>query len=235
MSKVLLFISISFFALGIMTAKADVSVTSDDIETALVEEFSAQGVDDEIELEIFGGQTRFFVPQAKSFKLMVSNLKFDEMQNKFSAEVEVFADGKTAGKTSLMGKYYPVEEIYVPARNLDKGEVIQESDLKKIKVRSTRIKPNYVTSAEKLIGKEVKRALKVGKVISSKEVGEEILVHKNDKVNLQYKTDRMQITAVGVAQEDGAKGQKIEVENTHSHKKVFGTVIDANTLEVDFQ
>lgn len=235
MFKFLPFIVLSIFVLGTTSAKADVQISSDEVGSAIVEEFSNQGFDEDMELDVFGGQSSFFIPQAKQAKIMISNLKYDETQNKFSADVEIFADGKSAAKSSLVGKYYIMEEVYVPARNIDKGEILQDSDLKKIKVRSTRLKPIYVTDLGKLKGKEVKRVLKLGKLISSKEVGEPLLVHKNDKVDLIYKTDRMQIIAKGIAQEDGFKGQKIEVENTQSRKKIYGTVISTDTIEIERQ
>lgn len=234
MFKILHFIILFIFLL-IDVAKADVQVTTLEVKNAIIKEFLEQGLDEDLELDVFGGQDSFFIPEAKSAKIMVSDLKYDETQNKFSVNVEIFADGKSAAKSSLIGKYYIMEEVYVPARNMDKGEILQESDLKKIKIRSTRIKPMNVTDISKLEGQEVKRALKVGKLISNKEIGQPLLVHKGDNVDLLYKTKQMQIIAKGNVQEDGAKGQKIEVENTQSHKKIYGTVISADTIEVEIQ
>ena len=235
MYKILLFIILSIFVLDSNLAYANVQVSTEEISSAIVKEFAEQGLEEELELDIFGGLSSFLIPEAKTAKVMVSNLKYDETQNKFSCEAEIFADGKSAAKTSLIGKYYIMEEVYVPERNIDKGEILQPSDLKKIRVRSTRVKPMYVTDLSKLVGQEVKRALKMGKLISSKEIGAPILIHKNDKVDLLYKTKQMQIIAKGVAQEDGAQGQKIEVENTQSHKKIYGTVISAETIAVENQ
>ena len=233
MFKLLSFIIISIFCLRVPMAAADVNITPQDIDSALKKEFVEQGMEEDVELEIYGGQDSFNIPGAVRGKILVSNLKYDETQNKFSADVEIFADGKSYAGTSLLGKYYPMVDVCVPARNIDKGEILQPSDLKKIKLRSGRIKANYITQEEKLLGKEAKRMLKQGKLISSKEVGDKILVHKNDKVNLLYKTERMQIIAQGVAQEDGALGQRIELENTQSHKKVYGTIISSETIEVE--
>ena len=38
-------------------------------------------------------------------------LKYEEAQNKFSANVEIFADGKSAANSSLQGKYYILTEV----------------------------------------------------------------------------------------------------------------------------
>lgn len=235
MFKFFLFTCLSILSLGIDSVLAAVNVSTEEVEDAIKKEFSEQGLEDEIELEIYGGQSSFNFPEANQAKIMVSNLKYDETQNKFTINVEIFADGKSSAKDSLIGKYYLMEEVFVPAENLGKGQIIQEQNLKKIKLRSSRIKSAYITEKEKLIGKEVKRALKIGKLISSKEIGMPLAVHKNDKVNLIYKTERMQIIAKGIAQEDGSKGEKIEVENSQSRKKVYGTVVSSDTIEVENQ
>lgn len=236
MSKLLNFTFIIFFALGLFPAAAEtLSISEDDVAAAVEKEFAEQGLDEDLDLEFFGGQSSFVIQNAKSAKIMVTALKYDETQNKFSVNVEVFADGNPVIRSGLQGKYYVLAEAYVPNRNINKGEVITEADLKTVKIRSNRIKANVMTTIEQIRDKEAKRALKEGKLISDREVGEKILVRKGDIVSLIYKTEQMQITAKGQALNDGAKNQKIEVENTKSKKKVYGMVVDADTVEVNFQ
>lgn len=225
-----------FFALGITSLSAKpLVIGEDEVAAAVKKEFAEQGVDEDIDFEFFGGQSFFKFDDASAAKIMISNLKYEEAQNKFSANVEIFADGKSAANSSLQGKYYILTEVYVPARDISKGEVLSENDLKKIKVRSNRIKSNVLVALEQLQEKEVKRFLKEGKLISEKEVGERILIHKGDVVTLLFRKGPMQITAKGEALSDGGKNQKVEAENTKSGKKVYGIVIDENTIEVNFQ
>lgn len=236
MSKLLKFTFIFFFVLGLLPAAAEtLSISEDDVAAAVEKEFAEQGLDEDLDLEFFGGQSSFVIQNAKSAKIMVTALKYDETQNKFSVNVEVFADGNPVIRSELQGKYYVLTEAYVPNRNINKGEVITAADLKVVKIRSNRIKANVMTTIEQIQDKEAKRALKEGKLISGREIGEKILVRKGDIVSLIYKTEQMQITAKGQALSDGAKNQKIEVENTKSKKKVYGTVVDADTVEVNFQ
>lgn len=209
--------------------------SEDDVSAAVKKEFIEQGFDDEIELEFFAGQTSFVLENTQKAKLMVSKLKYDEEQNKFSAELDVFADGRPVARTQLQGRYYILEEAAVPVRNIVKGSVIKPDDLKTIKIRRNRIKPNHITSAEKLTDMEAKRSLKEGKLISGREVGEVILIKKGDVVTSVYRTDKMQITAKAEALSDGARGQKIEAVNTKSKKKMYGIVLDAETIEVSIQ
>lgn len=94
---------------------------------------------------IFGGQTVFQIENARKAKILVEKLRTDELSNKFSCSVEIFADGKAFARTAVSGKYYVLGEIYVPARNIDKGELITPDMLKTITVRMNRVKPMFVT------------------------------------------------------------------------------------------
>ncbi|MBO5442525.1 MAG: flagellar basal body P-ring formation protein FlgA [Alphaproteobacteria bacterium] len=227
---------ISFlFLLTAFNANAEdlLIVREDEIAEAIKEEFVEQGMEETADLEFFGGQTFFQIEDARTAKILVSDLKTDELQNKFSCKVEIFADGKAYAKTEVQGKYYVLGEVYVPARNINKGEVITEDMLKTIRVRMNRIKPANVIDKDKLINKETKKSLKEGKVVNARDIGNKILIRRNDIVTIVYKTDKMQITAKVQAMSDGAKGEKIEVMNTKSKKVLFAEVIDANTVEIE--
>lgn len=227
---------ISFlFLLTAFNANAEdlLIVREDEIAEVIKEEFVEQGMEETADLEFFGGQTFFQIEDARTAKILVSDLKTDELQNKFSCKVEIFADGKAYAKTEVQGKYYVLGEVYVPARNINKGEVITEDMLKTIRIRMNRIKPANVIDKDKLINKETKKSLKEGKVVNARDIGNKILIRRNDIVTIVYKTDKMQITAKVQAMSDGAKGEKIEVMNTKSKKVLFAEVIDANTVEIE--
>ena len=189
-------------------------VAEADFAQALKSEFVEQVSDEDVDWEFFGGQTNFAFENVSQVKIMISKAKFDELQNKFSAEAEVFADGKPMVKTQLQGKYYILGEIWVPARNINKGEVLTKDMLKTITIRTNRIKPANVVEADALLGKEAKRTL---------------------IVNSLYRTQKMQISAKAEALEDGGKGDKIEVRNTSSKKVLFAEVVDADTVVVEMQ
>lgn len=228
-------IIVFFCMMGVLPASASMTVTESEVSRAIAAEFAEQGLDEDLDLEFFGGQSSFVIENAKTAKVMISNLKYDELQNKFSAQVEVFADGRSVATSNLQGKYYVLSEAWVPSRNINKGESLTEQNLKAVKIRSNRIKSSVLTKKEQLFDKEAKRSLKEGKLVNEREVGEQILVRKGDVINLVYKSGPMQITAKGEALSDGAKNQKIEAENTKSKKKVYGIVIDTDTVEVNFQ
>ena len=204
-----------------------------DFASALEKEFVEQVGDDEIELEFFGGQTSYALDDVNQVKIMISQAKFDALQNKFSAEAEIFADGKSVSSTSLQGKYYILGEIPVPAVNISKGEVIKADKLKMVKVRMNRIKQQNLTDMSVLVGSEAKRTLREGKIINESDVGKVMLIKKGDVVRSVYKTPKMQISAKVEALEDGGKGDRIEVRNVNSKRIIFAEVVDAGTVVVE--
>lgn len=216
-------------------ANAALSVTTDDVTEAVREAFMDEGVDADMDIEFFGGSTTFALPQDSDFKIMVSGLKYDEVNNKFTCTIDVFSEGQNIGRSELIGKYYLLDGVFVPARNINKGEIISDADLKKVMVRRNRIKDVNITSKDKLINKEAKRMLKSGKLIMNSEVGDKILIKKGDYVTAIYQTAKMQITTRAQAQEDGSKNDRIELQNPKSKKAIFGTVIDSETVQIEIQ
>lgn len=236
MKKLLLILTFILTVVNPFPAFGQTYVQEEDIAAALKKEYVERfGEGDEIELEFYGGQTNFSLEEAGEVKIMVANARFDELQNKFSADVEVFAGGKSAAKASYQGKYYILTEVFVPAQNINKGEVITADKLKSVKTRSNRVKPQHLADKDKLINMEAKRNLREGKMISDKDVGKIVLIKKGSVVNLIYQTPYMQITAKAEALEDGCRGDRIEIRNTKSKKDLYGEVIDAETVRIEQQ
>lgn len=204
-----------------------------DLNRAVLKEFAEQGVDEEIELEFFGGKTTFVLQDAGQARIMVSNLKIDEEQGTFSADAEIFADGEAADKTRLSGKYYVRISAWVPNKTIEKGTVIAEDMLKEVSLRAGRVKENSIIDKDRLIGQQARKTLKEGKTVTEREVGQKLLIRKGDVVTAIYKSKGLQITSKAEAKEDGAEKQRIELENTKSGRKFRARVIDAATVEID--
>lgn len=233
MKSLLVFIFAVVFAIN--AHAAPLFVNEDELVSAIKSDAMEQGFEEAIDLEFFGGQTNFHIENAQKSKIMISNLKFDEMQNKFSCQAEIFADGNPYAVTQIQGKYYVLGEAWVPAKNISKGETLQEDMLKTINVRMNRIKPINIIEKDKIVGKQAKKSLKEGKIIGDRDIGKVTIVKKGDLLSAIYKTDKMQITVKVEALRDGSKGDKIEVINTVSKKNLAGIIIDANTIEIVVQ
>ncbi len=213
-------------------AEAALKLGSDDVTEALQNEFVEQGVDGEVEIEIFGGKTSFDLPNAQVAKILFSNFSLDEEQNRFTTDAEIFADGNPLEKTKLVGRYFIATEVWLPAVDIAKDEVIKEDNLEPRKIRSNRLREDDIISKGELVGKQAIRNIKAGKPVSKRDIREEIIIKKGNTVLAVYTHKGLQITSKLEALEDGAKGSKIKLLNTKSQKEILGEVVDKNTVKI---
>ena len=231
-----LYISVLFLLALAFPARAEMTpADADRVKEGIASEFVKQGIADQVEIEVYGGKS-FPLSCEAEYKMMVSNLKVDKAQNKFSCLVEFFAEGQETESSEIQGKFYEVADAYVPAANIAKGGVITEKMLRQTVVRTTQIKPQNIIDLDKIAGKEAKRALKAGKLISEGDIGAKALIKKGDIVNMVYLTKNMQISAKVTALSDGGQGEKIQVMNVKSKKVLDADVVDEKTVkaETDF-
>ena len=207
-------------------------ITTIDLLRAIEKEFVEQGVAGDVELEIFGGKTNFEVKDNTNIKILISNLNTDEDNNKFTSDAEIFADGLSIGKTELLGRFFVMKNVYVPSKDIAKGEIIKSQHLKPVLIRENRIKKDDVVDLEYMIAKQAVKLLKADKIINERDLREEIIITKGQEVMVLYKNKGLQITSKMQAMEDGSLGAMIKFVNTKSAKEVVAKVIDKNTAEI---
>ena len=224
-------ISILFACILLPLAVNAKEITGVELLKALEKEFAEQGIANTVELEIFGGKTSFET-DGNDVKILISNLKVDVDSNKFTSDAEIFADGKLVGNTELLGRFFIMKEIYLPIRDIAKGEIVKSDDLKPTLLRENRIKNDVITEADNIIGKQTVRLLKADKVITIRDLRDEVIVKKGQEVTVIYKNKGLQITSKMEATEDAGKGDLIKFINAKSNKEVIAKVIDKNTAEI---
>lgn len=207
-------------------------LTEADLQKAVRAEFAEQGIDGDLEIEFFGGQTAFELENAGQAKILVSNLSAGEGQNKFTAEAAIFADGKPAGQTNLVGRYFVMEEVWLPVKDIEKDSLIKEDDLYQGRFRSNRLREDMVLAKDKLLGKQAVRLIKADKPITVRDIRDEVVIKKGKTATVVYAHKGLQITSKAEALEDGAKGQVIKFLNTKSGREIAGRVLDKNTAEI---
>ncbi len=186
-----------------------------------------------IELEVFSGQTSFDIKDAESHKLLISNIKFDDMQNKFSANVEVFADGSPFASSQIMGRFYNLIEVFVPAQEIKKDQIITKEMLKTITLQENKAKDIYATSQEDIVGREAKKDLVKNRLVLNKDIQKPILVNKNELTNVIYKTGKMEIATKAYANSNGSINDIIELTNPSSKKSIMGKVVGKHTVIIE--
>lgn len=144
-----------------------------------------------------------------------------------SVSIEVYVDGELYLRFDP-SQYLTVSvEVWTANRNIDRGEIIRESDLEKKNsdVRSLPSRPALTDIAD-IVGKSAKMNIQSGKIISDELIENPILVKHGDSVVVYVPVGGAYVTMTGTALDSGAKGDEIRVKNPDSNKIVTAIVTD---------
>lgn len=133
--------------------------------------------------------------------------------------------------------YVPVQlEAWkeVPTLNtpIKKGQVLRSEDLTLQKQNLAKLPQRTLTHIDDIIGKATTRPLMMGSVFYPESLTEPYLIKKGDRVTLTVSHPQMRVSTSAMAQEDGKRGQIIDVKNISSNHKVSAKVTGENAVEI---
>ena len=111
------------------------------------------------------------------------------------------------------------------ARTLAVGSIIERSDLE----LAEQVDPS---TAEKFMGKEIKRAVYVGRAISESDVGPATIVKRNEIIQLHYDLNGLGIRTEARALEPGGLGEEISVMNVDTRITVRASIVGRKRARV---
>ncbi len=118
----------------------------------------------------------------------------------------------------------PTEQIVVPAHDIQRGEIIADSDLAYQQVAANAGNSGAVTSIGELSGMEARRFLHAGEPVRADDVRRPILVTKGSTVTMTFEAPGIVLTAVGRAMSEGGLGESVVVLNPASYRQITGVV-----------
>lgn len=144
--------------------------------------------------------------------------------------VEYRVGGKRVARGSFTVKVHVNATVYVAAHRLNRGILLSERDLlaKEYDLASLRGLPE--TAKEKLIGARLRHTIREGQIVTSDALEPVPLVRRGDAVVIVAKRGTLVVTAFGVARENGAMGEVVQVENLQSKRVVHARVKGNNTV-----
>lgn len=125
-------------------------------------------------------------------------------------------------------------DIFRLTRSLKRGHIIQPQDVELVRLKSDRVIRNLVSDNREIIGYRLIRNLEKGETILTHMLRRVPLVKNGDRILIIAQKGALRVTAPGVVKENGFKNDTVRVENIHSRKIVFGTVIDSRTIHINF-
>ena len=143
-------------------------------------------------------------------------------------------DGIIKKRLRLLAEVSLNYDAYRLTHSLKRGHIIHSRDVEKISLKSDRVLRNLASENREIIGHQLIRNLEKGETLLTHMLKEIPLVKNGDHILIIAQKGALRVTAPGVVKENGFKNDTVKVENMNSRKMVFGTVLDARTIQINF-
>jgi flagella basal body P-ring formation protein FlgA len=123
--------------------------------------------------------------------------------------------------------------IVVPAHDIQRGEVIGESDLTYAEVEGAALPSTTITKFADLTGMQTRRMLRAGQGVRPDDVRRPVVVSKGQTVTMTFSAPGVELSAMGRAMSEGGIGDTVTVQNPASFRMVSGTITGAGTVRAE--
>ncbi|WP_253447531.1 flagellar basal body P-ring formation chaperone FlgA [Natronospira proteinivora] len=117
---------------------------------------------------------------------------------------------------------------------LQRGSVIGPEHVTLEKRDAGTLRRNFYQSLDEVLGMRLRRNLSPGTVLEPGHLEIRRLVERGQRVRLLAKGEAVSVSMAGKALQDGARGQRIRVENLSSGKELEGVITGEGTVEIRF-
>lgn len=207
-------------------------VSLKDAEAAISQALVEQGAAEFTSATLLKPRSAVLYRAATPITLQVATLQFDTKQHNWSGNILMTYEGQVVSAMPASGRWQEMQQIPVLTRSMRQNEVITEADIADDVYPMHRMPANSITSRDELIGKSPRRIISPNRPIRISEVQAPQLVAKDATVTMHFSSSGMEITAVGVTMEAGAKDQLIRVKNADSSTIIQAKVISATDVRV---
>lgn len=150
------------------------------------------------------------------------------------ANIEVFVDGHKytqIGASATVDMYGPV---VVANRSLRRRHFIDADDVKLARINLADVRGDYATSLDEVEGLRTRKHMRRGDPVLMNHLERAPIIHRGAVVTMICEGPGLKITAKGKAEQSGYKGGRIRLLNLASKRQVYGKVLDAGTVLVEF-
>ena len=208
-----------------------VAIAGEDIEARVLMALTEKGIATEgMSVELALGARQLYRP--RSADLAIDAVTVDPQERRFSGVLAISAAGQARQTVPISGRLHHAVSVPVLTRALRPGESIGERDIVWTDLPDRQVSGNAVRDAAGLVGFSARRTLVAGQPVLISDLKAAKLIGKGQPVTLVLDAPGMQLTARGVAMQDGGEGDVIRIANERSHTVVQGIVTGAGTVVV---
>ena len=225
-----------FSILGsIATASESQVLTVEEIEKGAIDKLASVLPWDRESLEInvyYEGKDILLPPGKKEliYKTRGSNQK----AGRIPLILQIKVNGNLQKSVRLNSRVLVSQEVVKTTRAVRKGERISNDNIQLETVKTERPWKNAIRSIDHALGYAAGRNLPIGKILTPKFLKKPALANRGEKILILAEKGGMKITAPGILKEDGYEDGMVQVLNIESKKLIYGRLVDANTVRVNF-
>ncbi|MBN2864637.1 MAG: flagellar basal body P-ring formation protein FlgA [Thiotrichales bacterium] len=122
--------------------------------------------------------------------------------------------------------------VVVSTQGILKQAVIKKEDIALENIHFKSVPNDALISIDTAIGMRAKKAISANTVLTLRNLQPPYWVFKKQPVRIITKIGQIEISARGIALEDGVENQQVDIKNISSQKTIRGIVIAPNTVMV---
>jgi len=164
------------------------------------------------------------VPPLSFPLLQVEPLAYDPGSDRFFADLVVSTEGMQTQRMRVSGRVMDMVAAVVAARRLEPGDVIAESDVRRVQMVGRKLPGPTASDVSQVVGQTPKRTIVAGQPLALADVGAPVMVPKGATVVIALETANMSLAAQGVALSSGGRDDVIQIMNPLSRAVVAARV-----------
>ncbi len=179
-----------------------------------------------------GAPTLVIEPELRG-PLQAMDIVYDARSRRVAATLMVPGSSALRLKpVRVAGQMVDTVEVVTPVRAINRGELVQAGDVAIERRPREGLGTDVMNDLAPVIGKAARRALSPGQLIRASDLQRQEIVGRNDLVTVTFESPGLVLTMRGRAQEAGAQGDVINIQNLQSKKIVQATVTGPGRVTV---
>ena len=213
--------------------RAALKITGKDIDQVVLKHIREANDNKDLKPRILAKTRDIFLPRGQVSYAITSKGKYKKDGGYRNYEVEFSIDGEAVRIVTVRTYLKLYKEVFIARDTIRRNQIIEESDLLKVRKNVDRLPREYVTDKDQLIGKISKRTINPSETIRGNTVSAPPLVKSGDRLQIVFETPFLRLSAPGISMAKGRKGERIPVKNLDSKIVVFATVQTRNVVLVN--
>jgi len=177
-------------------------------------------------------ENRSFDALLPTDSLRVYSISSSPPRGSYPVKFDVVRGGVIVKTISASARVAFWKDTYVSRRKVKRGEIVGPDDVFVENRDVTRNFDQVVQTTDPLAAVRAKRTINAGAIIESDMIEPIPMVCRGEEVLIRCDVGSLQITTTGVAKEDGLHGDKIEVINKDTRKRIVAEVESPGVVNV---